>query len=61
MIIEKYPCPEELIKLKKHKFKMLFIPSEVHAFIIDYFLTGKISELEEIENYALESAIQKLD
>jgi DNA repair photolyase len=58
-ILEK--CPEEAIKMSKNQFKMLFIPSEVHPFIIDYFLTGKISELEEIEKRAFESSIQKIN
>ncbi len=47
LILEK--CPEDVLRMNKNHYKMLFIPHEAEEYIIDYFVSGKNTKLKELE------------
>ncbi len=52
MILEK--CPEDVYKMNKNQYKMLFIPQEADEYIVDYFIDGESTMLAELEKRVYE-------
>jgi len=57
--LEKHP--KDVFELDKSEFRRLNIPQAAHPYIIDFFLNGKSTLLEELEKKAYNIVLEKLE